>query len=74
MVLYDPISQATAVIQKTPPDQVTVISYPPSVSSDSTAAGGPLTDSAGTRSFMQNEWRAVAENMQGMGTILSAYG
>lgn len=28
MVIYDPISQATAVIQKTPPDQVTVISYP----------------------------------------------
>lgn len=74
MVLYDPISQATALIQKIPPDQVTVIAYPPSLTSDSAAAAGPLTDSADTRSFMQNEWRAVAENMQGMGTIISAYG
>lgn len=74
MVLYDPISQATAIVQKTPPDQVTVISYPPSVINDSMAAVGQLTDSASTRSFMQNQWRAVAENMQGMGTIISGYG
>lgn len=73
MVIYDPISQATAVIQKTPPDQVTVISYPPSLVSDSAAAVGQLTDSASTRSFMQNQWRAVAENMQGMGAIISGY-
>lgn len=74
MILYDPISQASAVIQKIPPDQVTVISYPPSVISDGAAAVSQLTDSASTRSFMQNQWRAVAENMQGMGTIISAYG
>lgn len=74
MVLYDPISQATAIVQKTPTDQVTVISYPPSVINDSMAAVGQLTDSASTRSFMQNQWRAVAENMQGMGTIISGYG
>lgn len=74
MIIYDPISQGTAIVQKDATGQITVISYPPSVKADAVALVGQLTDSASTRSFMQSQWRAVAENMLGMGAIINSYG
>ena len=47
---------------------------PPSVVSDSTAAAAQLADAASAASFMQDQWRAAAENMQDMGNVVSAYG
>ncbi|MDR1777532.1 MAG: hypothetical protein LBR31_06865 [Desulfovibrio sp.] len=73
MIIYDPISQGNAVIQHSGRDQVVVISYPPSMVVDGLAAVGQLTDSASTRSFMQNQWRTVADNMHGLGSIVNGY-
>ena len=46
----------------------------PSEFIDGTAAVAQLTDAASAVSFMQNQWRAVAENMRDMGNVVSAYG
>jgi hypothetical protein len=73
MIVYDPVSQGNAVIQHAARDQVVVISYPPSVIVDGMAAVGQLTDSASTRSFMQDQWRAVAGNMLGLGALVNGY-
>lgn len=74
MIFFDPISQGLSVVQDTPPSDALVISYTPSVVSDSTAAAAQLADAASAASFMQDQWRAAAENMQDMGNVVSAYG
>ena len=66
MIFFDPISQGLSVVQDTPPGDALVISYTPSVVSDSTAAAAQLADA--------DQWRAAAENMQDMGNVVSAYG
>ena len=58
MIFFDPISQGLSVVQDTPPGDALVISYTPSVVSDSTAAAAQL---------------AASENMQDMGNVVSAY-
>ncbi|MDR3362866.1 MAG: hypothetical protein LBO64_08525 [Desulfovibrio sp.] len=73
MIVYDPISQTSAIIERSGLNQSVVLSYPPSLIHDSAAAVGQLTDSASTRSFMQDRWRSVAENMLGMGFFVSGY-
>ncbi|MDR1856775.1 MAG: hypothetical protein LBR22_06395 [Desulfovibrio sp.] len=71
MILYDPISQGTAVVQSSARDQFVVISYPPTLVTDSSAAIAQLTDSASTRSFMQDQWRSVSANMAGVGAVVN---
>ncbi len=73
MIFFDPISQGLSVVQDTPPGDALVISYTPSVVSDSTAAAAQLADAVSAASFMQDQWRAAAENMQDMGNVVSAY-
>lgn len=73
MIFFDPISQGLSVVQDTPPGDALVISYTPSEVGDSTAAAAQLTDAASAASFMQDQWRAAAENMQDMGNVVSAY-
>ena len=57
MIFFDPISQGLSVVQDTPPGDALVISYTPSVVSDSTAAAAQLADAASAASFMQDQWR-----------------
>ena len=71
---FDPITGIAPVVQDTPPGDALVISYMPSEFIDGTAAVAQLTDAASAVSFMQNQWRAVAENMRDMGNVVSAYG
>ena len=46
MIFFDPISQGLSVVQDTPPGDALVISYTPSVVSDSTAAAAQLAKAA----------------------------
>lgn len=71
MIFFDPISRGLSVVQDTPPGDALVISYTPSEVSDSTAAAAQ--DAASAASFMQDQWRAAAENMRDMGNVVSAY-
>lgn len=73
MIFFDPITGIAPVVQDTPPGDALVISYMPSEFIDGTAAVAQLTDAASAASFMQNQWRAVAENMRDMGNVVSAY-
>lgn len=73
MIFFDPISRGLSVVQDTPPGDALVISYTPSEVSDSMAAAAQLADAASAASFMQDQWRAAAENMRDMGNVVSAY-
>ena len=73
MIFFDPISRGLSVVQDTPPGDALVISYTQSEVSDSTAAAAQLADAASAASFMQDQWRAAAENMRDMGNVVSAY-
>lgn len=73
VIFFDPISRGLSVVQDTPPGDALVISYTPSEVSDSTAAAAQLADAASAASFMQDQWRAAAENMRDMGNVVSAY-
>ena len=73
VIFFDPISRGLSVVQDTPPGDALVISYTSSEVSDSTAAAAQLADAASAASFMQDQWRAAAENMRDMGNVVSAY-
>ena len=74
MTVFDPISQGINVLQDTPPIDALVISYMPSEFSDMVANAAQILDDASTRSFMQDQWRMVTENMYDLGNVVSLWG
>ncbi len=56
----------------TPPYDSLVISYTPSIASDVTASQVQLDSMSSAQSFMQSQFRAVAENMYDSGLVVSA--
>ena len=49
MMYFEPMSGLAVVVQNTPPDTTDLITYPPSVISDSTAPGAPARPVRPTR-------------------------
>ena len=73
MIVYDPMSQISVVVQNTPPDTTDVLTWPPSVLGDPLAAASQLADADSAASFMQTQWRMAASNMLGIGAVASGW-
>ena len=73
MMYFEPMSGLAVVVQNTPPDTTDLITYPPSVISDSTAAADQLLSAESAQSFMQTQFRMAAANILGLGAVTSGW-
>ncbi|MDD4702501.1 MAG: hypothetical protein PHI96_09795 [Desulfovibrio sp.] len=73
MLYFAPMSGLTVVVQNTPPDTTDIISYPPSVMGDGTAAADQLLSQESAQSFMQMQFRMAAANILGLGAVTSGW-
>ncbi|MBO4314044.1 MAG: hypothetical protein J5838_07085 [Desulfovibrio sp.] len=70
MNVYDPMMQRTVVIQDTPREDGLSLAFPPSEFSDVTAAAHQLESAASARSFMQDQWRVISQNMNEVANVV----
>uniref|UniRef100_UPI002637E4B1 hypothetical protein n=2 Tax=uncultured Desulfovibrio sp. TaxID=167968 RepID=UPI002637E4B1 len=73
MIALDPLWGGLDVVQDTPPGDALAISFAPSIVSDVTAAVPQLDSQASVQSFMQDQFRASAENMYDSGLVVSTW-
>lgn len=73
MIALDPLWGGLDVVQDTPPGDTLAISFAPSIVSDVTAAVPQLDAQASVQSFMQDQFRASAENMYDSGLVVSTW-
>lgn len=73
MISFDPGWLGLDVIQDSSPGDGLAVSYLPSIASDVTGAVDQLQSESSARSFMQDTFRASAENMRDLGQVASAW-
>lgn len=72
MIAFNPLWGGEDYIQDTPPHDGMAISFLPSIVND-VLGGIPQADSqSSAQSFMQTQFRMVAENMNDSGLVISA--
>lgn len=74
MIMFDPGWGGLDYIQDTPPQDGMAIVFLPSLANDAIAGQLQLESEESTRSFMQSQFRAAAENMYESGLFVSAQG
>ncbi|MDE5832898.1 MAG: hypothetical protein K2H64_07940 [Desulfovibrio sp.] len=72
MIIFNPIWGGLDYIQDTPPQDGMAIVFLPSVVSDPLAGKPQLESEESVQSFMQSQFRAVAENMRETGLIVGS--
>lgn len=74
MISFDPVWRGLDVVQDTPPGDALAITFAPSIVSDVTASMAQLDSEASVQAFMQDQFRASAENMYDSGLVVSTWG
>lgn len=72
MIAFNPWWGGIDIVQDTPPYDRLSIDYVPSIANDQTAASGQMMYMESTKSFMQTQFRQIAENMRDAGLIYSS--
>lgn len=72
MIAFNPAWGGQDVIQDTPPHDGLGIVFLPSIVSDVVGSIPQLESESSVRSFMQNQFRAAAENFNDAGLVYSA--
>lgn len=74
MIFFDPAWGGLDVVQDTPPYDGLAISYLPSIVNDALAGQLQYDSQESARSYMQEQFRAAAENMYETGLVITAQG
>lgn len=74
MIFFNPGWGGLDVVQDTPPADGMAITYLPSIVNDALAGQLQYDSQESTRSFMQEQFRAAAENMYESGLVVSTQG
>lgn len=72
MIAFNPAWGGQDVIQDTPPYDGMALTFLPSIASDVLGAVPQLDSESSSCSFMEAQFRQVAENLQDIGLICSA--